>query len=59
MIPLICEERKLHRKQKNCYIYKKFSTDDDNEIAFNKNYLKVKIFPVIFHNGSQYDFSKN
>ena len=81
MIPLICEERKLHRKQKNCYIYKKFSTDDDNEIAFNKNYLKVKnhchytgkyrgvahnIFnlkyktlkeiPVIFHNGSQYDY---
>ena len=45
---------------KKIVIYKKkVSTDDDNEIAFNKNHLKVKILSVIFHNGSQYDFSKN
>ena len=32
MIPLTNEENKLHRKQKVCYICKKwFSTDDDNK----------------------------
>ena len=32
MIPLTNEERKLHRKQKVCYICKKrFSTDTDNK----------------------------
>ena len=31
MIPLTSKERKLHSKQKVCYICKKgFSTDDDN-----------------------------
>ena len=30
MIPLIKEEKKIHRKQKVCYICEKgFSTDDD------------------------------
>ena len=38
MIPLTKEERKIHRKQKVCYICKKeFSTDDNN-----KKYHKVK-----------------
>ena len=32
MVPLTCEERKLHRKQNVCYICeKRFSTDDDNK----------------------------
>ena len=31
MIPLTKEEKKIHRKQKVCYICKKvFSTDDDD-----------------------------
>ena len=38
MIPLTSKERKLHSKQKVCYICKKgFSTDDDN-----KKYQKVR-----------------
>ena len=38
MIPLISKERKLHCKQKICYICKKgVSTDDDN-----KKYHKVR-----------------
>ena len=38
VIPLTSEERKLHRKQKICYICKKeFSTDVDN-----KKYHKVR-----------------
>ena len=77
MIPLTKEEKKIHRKQKVCYICKKgFSTDDGN-----KKYLKVrnhchftgkyrgaahdvcnlryktpKEIPVVFHNGSTYDY---
>ena len=36
MIPLTKEEKKIHRKQKICYICKKeFSTDDDN-IKYHK-----------------------
>ena len=32
LVPLTNEEKKLHRKQKVCYICKKrFSTDDDNK----------------------------
>ena len=32
MIPLTSEERKIHRKQKVCYIcIQEFSTDDDNK----------------------------
>ena len=44
MIPLTSEERKLHRKQKVCYICKKeISTDDDGDaIASNKIYHIVR-----------------
>ena len=38
MMPLTKEEKKMHRRQKKCYIWKKkFSTDDNN-----KKYRKVK-----------------
>ena len=38
IIPLTKKEKKIHRKQKVCYIYKKgFSTDNGN-----KEYFKVK-----------------
>ena len=38
MIPLTKEEKKIHREQKVCYIFKKrFSIDDDN-----KKYNKVR-----------------
>ena len=37
------EQGKLHRKQIVCYICKKkFSTNDDDEIASNKKYHKVR-----------------
>ena len=43
MIPLTSEERKLHRKQKVCYISKKaFSADDDDGIASKKKCHKVR-----------------
>ena len=48
MIPLTNKEEKRHNKQKVCYICKKrFSTDDNNGIAFNgvalnKEYHKLK-----------------
>ena len=38
MIPLTKEEKKIHRRQKNCYICKKRFRTDDN----NKKYHKVK-----------------
>ena len=77
MIPLTNEERKLHRKQKVCYICKKrFSTDDNNKkyhkvrdhCHYNGKYrgvahdicnLRYKTpieIPVVFHNGSTYDY---
>ena len=35
MVPSINEEKKIHRKEKVCYICKKgFSTDDDNKKCF-------------------------
>ena len=38
MVPLTKEEKKIHRRQKKCYICKKrFSTDDNN-----KKYHKVR-----------------
>ena len=38
MIPLTNEKKKIHRKQKACYICKKgFSNDDDN-----KKYFKIR-----------------
>ena len=67
MIPLTKEEERPHRTSRKCYIYKKkFSTDDNN-----KKYHKVrgaghdicdlrykipKEIPVVFHNGSTYDY---
>ena len=43
MIPLTDEENKSYEKQKVCYTCEKeFSTDDDNEIALNKKYQKVR-----------------
>ena len=69
--------KKLHRKQKLCYICKKgFSTNDDNKkyhkVIDHCNYtgkyrgaahricnLRYKIpkeIPVVFHNGSTYDY---
>ena len=42
MIPLTDEKNKSYEKQKVCYICKKeFSTDDENEIAFNKRSLSL------------------
>ena len=39
MIPLTSKKRKLHSKQKVCYICKRgFNTYYDNGIAFNKKY---------------------
>ena len=72
----------MYNKQKVCSICKeRFSTDDNNGIAFNKEYHKVrdhchytgkyrgaahgicnlryetpKEIPVVFHNGSTYDY---
>ena len=78
MIPLTNDEKKIHCKQKVCYICKKgFSNDDDD----NKKYFKIRDYchytgkykgaahdicnlrykapkeiPVVFHNGSTYDY---
>ena len=74
-MPLTNEEKKLHCKQKVCYICRnRFSTDDDN-IKYQKvrnhytgkyrgavhdicnlRYKTSKEIPVIFHNGSTYDY---
>ena len=77
MIPLTKEEKKMHNKQKVCYICKKgFSTDDGNKEyfkvkdhchytgkyrgaahnIFNPRYKTPKEIPVVFHNGSTYDY---
>ena len=69
--------KKMHRRQKKCYICKKgFSTDNDNKkyhnvkdhchytgkyrgaahIIFNLKYKVPKEIPVVFHNGSTYDY---
>ena len=43
MTPLTYEENTSCEKQKVCYICKKeFSTNDDNEVALNKKYQKVR-----------------
>ena len=43
MVPLTSEEKKLHCKQKVCYICKKeFRNDNDDGIASNKKYQKVR-----------------
>ena len=77
MIPLTNVEKKLHRKQEVCHIYKKrFSSDDDNKkyqkvkyhchytVKYrgathdicNLRYKTTKEIPVVFHNGSTYDY---
>ena len=77
MIPLTCKERKLHMKQKICYICKKgFSTDDNNKKCHkvrdhchytgkyrgaahdicNLRYKALTEIPVVFHNGSTYNY---
>ena len=77
MIPLTKEEKKIHRKQKKCYICKKiFCTNDSNKEYFkvkdhchytgkyrgaahnicNLRYKTPKEIPVVFHNGSTYDY---
>ena len=43
MIPLTKKKEKIRNKQEVCYICKKrFSTDNDSGIAFNKKYYKVR-----------------
>ena len=78
IIPLTKEKKKIHRKQKVCYICRRpFSTDDDvNKKHFKVKYhchytgkyrgathdicnLRYKIpkeIPVVFYNGSTYDY---
>ena len=71
MIPLTKEEKRAHRIQRRCYIYrKKFSTDDNNKKYHkvtgkyrgaahdicNLRYKIPKEIPVVFHNGSTYDY---
>ena len=77
MIPLTKKEKKMHNKQKFCYICKKrFSTDDNNKKYHkvrdhchctgkyrgaahdicNLRYKIPKEIPVVFHNGSTYDY---
>ena len=72
MIPLTDEENKSYEIQKRCYICKKRFTKDHKKVrdlcyftgkyrgaAHNKcnmNYKITKDIPVIFHNGSTYDY---
>ena len=77
MIPLTKEEKKMHRRQKECYICKKrFSINDNNKKyhklknnchytgkyrgaahdSCNLRYKIPKEFPVVFNNGSTYDY---
>ena len=42
MIPLTKKEEKRHNKQDVCHICKKGFTADDNNVALNKNYFKIK-----------------
>ena len=77
MIPLTKEEKRSHRIQRRCYIWKKmFSTDDNNKKYHkvrdhcsytgkhrvsgydicNLRYKIPKEIPIMFHNGSTYDY---
>ena len=60
MIPLTKKEEKNHNKQKVCYICRKeFNTDDSDHAAHDICNLRYKIpkeIPVVFHNGSTYDY---
>ena len=77
IIPSTKEEKKMHNKQKVCYICKKgFSADDHNKEYYkvkdhyhytgkyrgaahniwNPRYKTPKEIPVVFHDGSTYDY---
>ena len=69
MIPLTTEEKIYHNKQKICYIYKKeFNNDKKNYKVRDHKYrgaahnicnLRYKVpkeIPIVFHNGSTYDY---
>ena len=72
MIPLTKKEEKKHNKQEACHICKKrFPTNDNNKIDHchytgkyrgaahdicNLRYEIPKEIPVVFHNGSTYDY---
>ena len=72
MIQLTNKENKLYRNQKVCHICKKqFSTDDKKvrshchftgkyrgaaQDVWNLNYKILKEIPIVFHNGSTYDY---
>ena len=77
MIPLTKEEKKMHRRQKRCYICKKKCSTDNNNEEYHKvkdhchytgkyrgaahdicnlRYKIPKKIPVVFHNGSTYDY---
>ena len=72
MIPLTKKKEKKHKKQEVCHICKKrFSTDDNNKRDHchytgkyrgaahdicNVRYKIPKEIPVVFHNGSTYDY---
>ena len=69
MISLKNEEKKIHHEQKVCNICKKgFSIGDDDNKKYNKvrdychhsicnlRYKTPKEIPVVFHDGSTYDY---
>ena len=71
MIPLTIEENKSHHEQNACYICQKTSTDDKKNqrslllhwkcrgAAYNNCNLRYEIpkeIPVVFYNGSKYDY---
>ena len=62
MMSLIIEEDKSYHEQKICHICKKeFSIDDNDKVRdhchFTGKYRKAsKEIPVVFHNGSTYDY---
>ena len=73
MIPLTEEENKSYENQKYCYICKKGFTKDNKKVRDHCHYtgkyrgaahsicnLRYKIpkeIPVVFHNGSTYDYN--
>ena len=56
MIPLTYDRNKSYKNQKVCDICKKgFSTDDNNGIAFNEKYHKVRDHYTIKYRGAARD----
>ena len=72
MIPLTHEENDSYKNQKVCYICKHRFTNDNEKVRdhchftgkyrgaahnnCNMNYKVSKEIPVVFHNGSKYDY---